>query len=81
MPVPTTSGALLPLSVGEKGVNWRRVIVRGTPGHAYGFGLHSPRIPNTEYQTMFHGNNERVDVDSLRLSALMWEALCRDFLG
>jgi acetylornithine deacetylase/succinyl-diaminopimelate desuccinylase-like protein len=52
---------------------------KGVP--AYGFGLHSPRIADTEYATMFHGNNERVDVDSLRLSALMWEALCRDFLG
>jgi acetylornithine deacetylase/succinyl-diaminopimelate desuccinylase-like protein len=48
---------------------------------AYGFGLHSPRIPHAEYPLMFHGNDERVDVDSLRLSAEMWEALCRDFLG
>jgi hypothetical protein len=30
---------------------------------------------------MFHGNDERVDVESLRLSVLMWEALVRDFLG
>lgn len=52
---------------------------RGIP--AYGFGLHSPRIPHTEYPLMFHGNDERVDVDSLRLSADLWEALCRDFLG
>jgi acetylornithine deacetylase/succinyl-diaminopimelate desuccinylase-like protein len=29
---------------------------------------------------MFHGNNERVDIESLKLSAMMWEALCRDFL-
>jgi acetylornithine deacetylase/succinyl-diaminopimelate desuccinylase-like protein len=48
---------------------------------AYGFGLHSPRIPHTEYPLMFHGHDERVDVESLRLSAQMWEALCRDFLA
>jgi hypothetical protein len=30
---------------------------------------------------MFHGNDERVDTESLELSALMWEALCREFLG
>ncbi len=48
---------------------------------AYGFGLHSLRIPYTEYPVMFHGNNERIDTESLRLSALMWEALCREFLG
>jgi acetylornithine deacetylase/succinyl-diaminopimelate desuccinylase-like protein len=52
---------------------------KGVP--AYGFALHSPRIPYTEYPLMFHGNDERIDVDSLRLSSLMWEALCRDFLG
>jgi len=48
---------------------------------SYGFGLHSLRIPYTEYPIMFHGHNERVDTESLKLSALMWEALCRDFLG
>jgi acetylornithine deacetylase/succinyl-diaminopimelate desuccinylase-like protein len=48
---------------------------------SYGFGLHSTRIPYTEYPLMFHGNNERVDTDSLRLSAQMWEHLSRDFLG
>src|SRR5216684_4224263 len=48
---------------------------------AYGFGLHSLRIPHTEYPIMFHGRNERVDTESLKLSAMMWEALCRDFLA
>jgi acetylornithine deacetylase/succinyl-diaminopimelate desuccinylase-like protein len=52
---------------------------KGIP--AYGFGLHSLRIPYTEYPVMFHGNDERVDTESLELSALMWEALCREFLG
>jgi acetylornithine deacetylase/succinyl-diaminopimelate desuccinylase-like protein len=52
---------------------------KGIP--AYGFGLHSTRIPYTEYPIMFHGHNERVDTESLRLSAMMWEELCRDFLG
>jgi acetylornithine deacetylase/succinyl-diaminopimelate desuccinylase-like protein len=52
---------------------------KGIP--SYGFGLHSTRIPYTEYPAMFHGHNERVDSESLRLSAEMWEALCRDFLG
>jgi acetylornithine deacetylase/succinyl-diaminopimelate desuccinylase-like protein len=52
---------------------------KGIP--SYGFGLHSTRIPYTDYPVMFHGHNERVDTESLKLSALMWEALCRDFLG
>jgi acetylornithine deacetylase/succinyl-diaminopimelate desuccinylase-like protein len=29
---------------------------------------------------MFHGIDERVDVESLRLSTEMWIALARDFL-
>jgi acetylornithine deacetylase/succinyl-diaminopimelate desuccinylase-like protein len=48
---------------------------------SYGFALHSRRIPYTEYPLMFHGNDERIDTESLRLSAAMWEALVRDFLG
>jgi acetylornithine deacetylase/succinyl-diaminopimelate desuccinylase-like protein len=52
---------------------------KGIP--SYGFALHSRRIPYTEYPLMFHGNNERIDTESLRLSATMWQALCRDFLA
>ena len=52
---------------------------KGIP--SYGFALHSRRIPYTEYPLMFHGHNERIDTESLRLSAEMWQALCRDFLG
>ena len=52
---------------------------KGIP--SYGFGFHSLRIPYTEYPVMFHGHNERVDTESLKLSAVMWEALCREFLS
>jgi acetylornithine deacetylase/succinyl-diaminopimelate desuccinylase-like protein len=48
---------------------------------AYGFGLLSLRIPYTEYPLMFHGHNERVDTESLKLSTMMWESLAREFLG
>jgi acetylornithine deacetylase/succinyl-diaminopimelate desuccinylase-like protein len=52
---------------------------QGVP--AYGFGLQSLRIPYTDYPLMFHGHNERVDTESLKLSAMMWETLAREFLG
>jgi acetylornithine deacetylase/succinyl-diaminopimelate desuccinylase-like protein len=52
---------------------------KGIP--SYGFALHSRRIPYTEYPLMFHGNDERIDTESLRLSATMWEALAREVLG
>jgi acetylornithine deacetylase/succinyl-diaminopimelate desuccinylase-like protein len=48
---------------------------------AYGFGLFSRRLGFEDYATMFHGNNERVDVESLVLSTQLWEALAHDFLG
>jgi acetylornithine deacetylase/succinyl-diaminopimelate desuccinylase-like protein len=47
----------------------------------YGYGLFSERIPYTEFAKMFHGDNERIDVDSLDLSTALWEALIREFLG
>ncbi len=47
---------------------------------AYGFGLHSRAIGFEQYGAMFHGIDERVDVESLRLSTEMWMALARDFL-
>ncbi len=47
---------------------------------AYGFGLHSEAIGFEQYGAMFHGLDERVDVESLRLSTEMWIALAHDFL-
>jgi acetylornithine deacetylase/succinyl-diaminopimelate desuccinylase-like protein len=48
---------------------------------AYGFGLFSQRLRYEDYAVMFHGDDERVDVESLRLSTEMWTALAHDFLG
>jgi acetylornithine deacetylase/succinyl-diaminopimelate desuccinylase-like protein len=42
---------------------------------AYGFGLFSNRIPLGEFLAMFHGNDERVDTASLRLSAELFSDL------
>lgn len=48
---------------------------------AYGAGLFSERISFTEFASMFHGDNERIDQESLRLSMELWEMLARDLLG
>ena len=48
---------------------------------AYGFGLFSRKLSFDDYATMFHGNDERVDVDSLVMSTRLWEALAQDVLG
>jgi acetylornithine deacetylase/succinyl-diaminopimelate desuccinylase-like protein len=46
----------------------------------YGFALFSRRLSFEDYATMFHGNDERVDVESLGLSEALWEAVARDLL-
>jgi acetylornithine deacetylase/succinyl-diaminopimelate desuccinylase-like protein len=46
----------------------------------YGFGLFSRRLDFEGYATMFHGNDERVDQESLALSEQLWEAVAHDLL-
>ena len=48
---------------------------------AYGFGLFSRRIGFEEFGSMFHGNDERVDIDSLVLSTRLFEGLAAEMLG
>jgi acetylornithine deacetylase/succinyl-diaminopimelate desuccinylase-like protein len=48
---------------------------------SYGFGLHSPAISFEQFGAMFHGIDERVDVESLHLSTEMWMVLARDLVG
>ena len=47
---------------------------------AYGFGLFSSRLTFEDFSTMFHGDDERVDQESLRLSTELWDAVSRDLL-
>jgi acetylornithine deacetylase/succinyl-diaminopimelate desuccinylase-like protein len=48
---------------------------------AYGFGMFSDRLSFAQFMSMFHGGDERVDVESLALSAEMFESLPRTFLS
>ncbi|HVV77196.1 MAG TPA: M20/M25/M40 family metallo-hydrolase [Mycobacteriales bacterium] len=47
----------------------------------YGFGLYSREMSLDAIAAMAHGDNERIDVESLRLITELWPALARDFLG
>ena len=40
---------------------------------AYGAGLFSPTLDPAEYGRRFHGNDERIDVESLRLTIELWQ--------
>jgi acetylornithine deacetylase/succinyl-diaminopimelate desuccinylase-like protein len=47
---------------------------------SYGFGLFSSHLTFDDFSSMFHGDNERVDQESLRLSTALWEATAEDLL-
>ncbi|MFN2613470.1 MAG: M20/M25/M40 family metallo-hydrolase [Actinomycetota bacterium] len=48
---------------------------------SYGYGLLSERIPYNDFIQLFHGDNECVDVESLRLMTELWEAVAKDLLA
>lgn len=48
---------------------------------SYGYGALSERIPFDQFARMFHGDNERVDVESLRLATELWIATAESFLA
>ncbi len=47
----------------------------------YGAGLLSPTIDAGEFGRRFHGHNERIDLESLRLTTQMYLDVCQDLLG
>jgi acetylornithine deacetylase/succinyl-diaminopimelate desuccinylase-like protein len=72
---PGTS--LIPfLTVGATDARFFRRL--GVP--AYGYGLFSSFMSFGQFNAMFHGDDERVDVESLRLSTELWQGLATDFL-
>jgi acetylornithine deacetylase/succinyl-diaminopimelate desuccinylase-like protein len=71
------SGLVPSMSVGATEARFFRRL--GTT--SYGFGLFSERIGMEEYQRMFHGDDERIDVESLAQSVELWDAVARDLLS
>ncbi len=56
-------------------------IFRAMGSVAYGAGLFSPELDAGEFGSRFHGNDERVDVESLRLTTQLWLDVVRDLIG
>jgi len=56
-------------------------IYRNMGAVAYGAGLFSPEVEPAEFGRRFHGNDERVDVESLRLTTQLWLDVVHDLLG
>lgn len=48
---------------------------------AYGSALYSDRISLADTLARVHGNDERIDQESLRLCADLWLAVARDLLS
>jgi acetylornithine deacetylase/succinyl-diaminopimelate desuccinylase-like protein len=70
------SGLIPFLTVGATDARFFRRL--GVP--SYGFGLFSERLTFEQFSVMFHGDDERVDQESLRLSTELWEAVAADVL-
>ena len=56
-------------------------IYRDLGAVAYGAGLFSPDLDPVEFAERFHGNDERVDIESIALSTQFFIDVARDFLG
>lgn len=48
---------------------------------AYGAGLLSPSLSAADFGARFHGNDERIDTESLRLTTNLWHDVVTDLLG
>jgi acetylornithine deacetylase/succinyl-diaminopimelate desuccinylase-like protein len=47
----------------------------------YGAGLFSPKVDRLALGTRFHGNDERIDIESLALCTDLWSRLAVDVIG
>ena len=56
-------------------------IYRNMGAVAYGAGLFSPEVDAADFGRRFHGNDERIDVESLRLTTQLWLDVAHDLLG
>ncbi len=66
----TYPGARVLPSMVTGGTDARFFRERGVP--SYGAGLLSPNIGLGEFMNRFHGHNERIDIESLRLTTKLW---------
>ena len=48
---------------------------------AYGAGLSRPSVDPGDLARRFHGNDERIDVESLGLTTRLWLDVARDLLA
>jgi len=67
-------GARVVPSIVTGGTDARFFRSKGVP--AYGAGLLSDKVTFSEFQSRFHGHNERIDIESLKLTTKLWLDVC-----
>ena len=70
----TYPGARVLPSMVTGGTDARFFRQRGVP--SYGAGLLSANVSLGEFMNRFHGHNERIDIESLRLTTKLWLDVC-----
>jgi acetylornithine deacetylase/succinyl-diaminopimelate desuccinylase-like protein len=55
-------------------------VYRNMGAVSYGAGLFSPDLDPSDFGRRFHGHDERIDVESLRLTTGLWLDVARDLL-
>jgi len=55
-------------------------VYRSMGAIAYGAGLFSPDLAAADFSSRFHGNDERIDVESLALSTQLWIDVVTDLM-
>ncbi len=70
----TYPGASVLPSIVTGGTDARFFRHRGVP--SYGAGLLSSSVSLGEFMNRFHGHNERIDIESLRLTTKLWLDVC-----
>lgn len=56
-------------------------VYRSKGSVAYGAGLFSPELNSADFAKRFHGNDERIDIDSLALTTQLWLDVIKDLLA
>ncbi len=56
-------------------------VFRSKGSVAYGAGLFSPDLDGADFAQRFHGNDERIDTESLALTTQLWLDVVADLLG
>lgn len=56
-------------------------IFRDLGAVSYGAGLFSPVVDPGEFSLRFHGHDERIDIESLRLTTQLWERVITDLMS